>query len=160
MEAAGDGASRRAEWLGQMSYALRRSGDGAGARRTAEEGLAIVLGDLSREPGPQESRTAARVYRAAGEAALAQGDLAVAKERFAKAVELLARHQAIAATNLELAADLSFAWEALERYRAKAGDGAGTAELRGVRLAFWEAWQRDTPSVFTKRQMEQARAPR
>jgi hypothetical protein len=45
----------------------------------------------------------------------------------------------------------------LERYRAKAGE---TADLRGVRLAFWEAWQRSTPSVFTKRQLELARAPR
>ncbi len=157
LEAAGAGSSRRAEWLGQMSYAMRRSGDTAGARRAAEEGLTVLLADLTRKPGPQESRTAARVYRAAGEAALAQGDLPVAKERLEKAVELLARHREIAATHLELAADLSFAWEALERYRAKAGE---TADLRGVRLAFWEAWQRDTPSAFTKRQHELARTPR
>jgi tetratricopeptide (TPR) repeat protein len=157
LEAAGAGGNRRAEWLGQMSYAMRRSGDPSGARRAAEEGLTILVADLAPKPGPQESRTAARVYRAAGEAALAQGELPVAKERLEKAVELLARHREIAATHLELAADLSFAWEALERYRAKAGE---TADLRGVRLAFWEAWQRDTPSVFTKRQVELARAPR
>jgi tetratricopeptide (TPR) repeat protein/predicted Ser/Thr protein kinase len=157
LEAAGAGGNRRAEWLGQMSYAMRRSGDPAGARRAAEEGLTILVADLAPKPGPQESRTASRVYRAAGEAALAQGELPVAKERLEKAVELLARHREIAATHLELAADLSFAWEALERYRAKAGE---TADLRGVRLAFWEAWQRDTPSVFTKRQVELARATR
>jgi tetratricopeptide (TPR) repeat protein len=157
LEAAGAGGNRRAEWLGQMSYAMRRSGDPSGARRAAEEGLTILVADLAPKPGPQESRTASRVYRAAGEAALAQGELPVAKERLEKAVELLARHREIAATHLELAADLSFAWEALERYRAKAGE---TADLRGVRLAFWEAWQRDTPSVFTKRQVELARATR
>ena len=88
---------------------------------------------------------------------MAQGDLPVAKERLEKAVDLLMRHREIAATNLELATDLSFAWEALERYRAKAGE---TTDLRGVRLAFWEAWQRSTPSVFTKRQVELARATR
>ena len=157
LEAAGAGSNRRAEWLGQMSYAIRRSGDPAGARKAAEEGLTVLVADLAPKPGPQESRTASRVYRAAGEAALAQGDLPVAKERLEKAVDLLMRHREIAATNLELATDLSFAWEAWERYRAKAGE---TTDLRGVRLAFWEAWQRSTPSVFTKRQVELARATR
>ena len=146
LELAGEVPSRsvsrslESTWKMGMSHAMRGSGDFAGARRNAEQALALRRESTGEEKGPEPSRLLARFWCAAGLAALAAGDSAAARERLSEAAAILSPHEELARTNLELAVDLSNAWEAQERFQPG---------LLDRRRAFWKLWAATRPNVYT-----------
>ncbi len=138
--AAAGSRSLEATWKMSMSHAMRASGDVAGARRNAEQALAVGRKLTGEDKGPEASRWLARYWCAAGLAALAAGDRVAARERLSQAVAILTPHEELARTNLELAVDLANAWEGLEPFQP---------DLHAHRQTFWKQWAATRPNVYT-----------
>jgi hypothetical protein len=143
--------SSKARWRTRMSAAMLASGDRAGALKEAADALAARLVLAGKKPDPDESGDLSESYLAIGNAELSDGQSAEAHRHFSAAAKLMEQFRGLASTNLEVAFNLSAAWEALEHFADE------RAPRRALRLALWREWNRALPSAYSR--AEEQRAP-